>query len=82
MPQRCFKFITDTATAPSDELDSDGEHSTDHASPSHMVEEGEVSDQEFNGLDCEVLLDVGQEFSAEQTYRETIHGVRFFMGWK
>ena len=48
-----------------------------------MDEEGEVSDQESAGPDDEELLqDVDQELSEKQTYRETIWGVRSFMGWK
>ena len=31
--------------------------------------------------DREELLDVDQELSAEQMYRETMCGVRSFMGW-
>ena len=65
----------------SDEPDSDGEHFSDHASPTCMVEEGEVSDLESASPDCEELLDVDQGISAKQTYRGTIHGVRLFMGW-
>ena len=33
------------------------------------------------GPDQEELLDVDQELSAEQTYRETLCGVRSFIGW-
>ena len=34
----------------------------------------QVSDLEFTSPDHEELLDVGQEVSEEQTYRETIRG--------
>ena len=39
-----------------------------------------VSDLESAGPDREELVDVDQELSAEQTYKETICGVRLFMG--
>ena len=39
------------------------------------------SDAQFTGPDREEILDVDQELSAEQTYRETIRDVRSFMGW-
>ena len=42
-------------TASSDEPDSVGEHCSDHASPSHIGEEFEVSDLESAGPDCEEL---------------------------
>ena len=38
-------------------------------------------DAQSTGPDCEELLDVDQELSAEKTYRETIRSVRSFMGW-
>ena len=52
----------------------------DHPSPS-LDEEGELSDIQSTGPDQEELLDVDQELSAEQTYRETLCGIRSFMGW-
>ena len=39
------------------------------------------SDLESSGLDREELVDVDLELYAEQIYRETIHGVRSFVGW-
>ena len=45
------------------------------------ADEGEVSDLESTGPDQEELLDADQELSAEQTYRETLYGIRFFMAW-
>ena len=68
------------ALVPAEEPVSDGEHFRDHGS-SHEDKEGEVSDLESSGPDREELVDVDQELSAEQTNRETIHGVRSFMGW-
>ena len=65
---------------PADEPVSDSERFSDHASTS-IDEEGEVSDLESAGPDHEELVDVDQELSAEQTYRETICCVRAFMGW-
>ena len=41
-----FTSLTST-TVPSDEPGSDGEYFSDHAAPSHVDEEGEVSDLEF-----------------------------------
>ena len=68
------------ATAPTEEPVSDEDHLSDHLS--HSIEvEGELSEVQSTGPDCEELLDVDQELSAEQTYREMIRGVRSFMGW-
>ena len=69
-----------SATAPAEEPVSDEECLSDHVSPS-LEEEGELSDAQSTGPDHEELLDVDQEFSAEQSYRVTIRGVRSFMGW-
>ena len=66
--------------ASEDELVSDEDQLSDHPSPS-LDEEGELSDIQFTGPDQEELLDVDQELSAEQTYRDTLRGVRSFMGW-
>ena len=66
------------AAVPAEESVSDGEQFSPHAS-NHVDEEGEVTDLESS--DCEELVDVDQELSAEQTYKETICGVRSFMGW-
>ena len=46
-----------------------------------MEEESELSDIQSTGPDQKELLDVDQELRAEQTYRETLRGVRSFMGW-
>ena len=59
---------------------SDEDQLSDHPSPS-LDEEGELSDIQSTGPDQEELLDVDQELSADQTYRETLCGVRSFMGW-
>ena len=64
---------------PSDESVSDVEQFSDHAS-SHIQEEGEVSDLESVGPNCEELVHVDQELSSEQTHRETLPGVSSFMG--
>ena len=48
---------------------------------SSLADEGEVSDLESTGPDREELLDVDQELTAEQTYRETLRGVRSFIAW-
>ena len=60
---------------PAEELAAEFEQFSDH------VDESEVSDLESTSPDQEELLDVDQELSAEQTYRETMHGVRSFMAW-
>ena len=77
--KKCATSLT-SARVPVEEPVSDGEQFSDHAS-SHMDEESEVSDMESSGPDSEELLDVDQELSAEQTYRDTILGVRSFMVW-
>ena len=46
-----------------------------------LADEGEVSELESTGPDHEQLLDVDQELTAEQSYRETLRGVRSFMAW-
>ena len=51
-----------------------------HVSPS-LEEDGELSDVQSTAPDCEEILDVDQELSAEQMYSDTVHGVRSFMGW-
>ena len=66
--------------ASQDELVSDEDQLSDHPSPS-LDEEGALSDIQSTGPDQEELFDVDQELSAEQTYRETLRGVRSFMGW-
>ena len=72
-----------TGTTLSEEPDSEDDHVCDHASPSCMEEENEVSGRESAGPDKEELLqDVDQEVSEKQFYRETITAVSSFMGWK
>ena len=48
---------------------------------SSIAVEGEVSDLESTGPDQEELLEGDQELSAEQSYTETLRGVRSFMAW-
>ena len=48
---------------------------------SSIADEGEVSDLESTGLEQEELLEGDQELSAEQSYRETLRGVRSFLAW-
>ena len=67
------------AEVPVEEPVSEAEQFSDHASS--YADESEVSDLQSSGPDREELLDVDQELSAEQTYRETVHGVRSIMGW-
>ena len=54
-------------------------HSSDHSSSA--ADDGEVSDLDSTGQDQEELLEGDQELSAEQSYRETLRGVRSFMAW-
>ena len=46
-----------------------------------LDEEGELSEVLSQGPDREDLTDPDQELSSEQTYRETLCGVRSFMCW-
>ena len=46
-----------------------------------LDEEGELAEALSQGPDHEEFTDTDQELSAEQTYRETLRGVRLFMGW-
>ena len=48
---------------------------------SSLADEGEVSDLESTGPNQGELLEVDQELTAEQTYQETLRGVRSFMAW-
>ena len=64
---------------PVEEPAADAEQFSDR--PSSHADEGEVFDLESFGPDREELLDVDQELSTEQTYRETMSGVRSFMAW-
>ena len=66
--------------ASQDEPVSNEDQLSDHPSPS-LDEGGELSDIQSTGPNQEELLDVDQELSADQTYRETLRGVRSFMGW-
>ena len=43
----------------------------------HFVKEGELSDQEHDTT----AADPDQTLSEEQNYRETMRGIRFFIGW-
>ena len=43
---------------------------------SSCADEGEVSEQESSGPDPEEVLEADRELTAEQTYRETLRGVR------
>ena len=67
------------SVAPVEEPAVESDQFSDRASS--LADEGEVSDLESTGPDREELLDVDQELTAEQTYRETLRGVRSFMAW-
>ena len=67
------------SVAPVEEPVAESEQFSDRASS--LDDEGEVSDCESTGPDREELLDMDQELTAEQTYRETLRGVRSFMAW-
>ena len=66
-------------TVPVEELTPETGHSSDHSSSA--ADEGEVPDLDSTGQDQEELLEGDQELSAEQSYRETLRGVRSFMAW-
>ena len=78
-------FIKKSATslsgsvAPVEEPAAESEQFNDRAST--YADEGEVSVLESIGPDRDEFLDVDQELTAEQTYRETMRGVRSFMAW-
>ena len=81
-PATVVKKLTTSLTGsgvPVAELAADAEQFSDRASS--YADEGEVSDLESSGLDQEELLDVDQELTAEQTYKETMHGVRSLIAW-
>ena len=61
------------SVVPVEELAAESDQFSDRASS--LVDEGEVSDLESTGPDREELLDVDQELTAKQTYRETLRGV-------
>ena len=67
------------ATVPVEEPAMLSDHLSDCASS--LADEGEVSDLGSTGPDQEELLEVDQELTAEQTYRETLRDVRSFMAW-
>ena len=65
------------SVAPVEEPAVESEQFSDRASS--CADEGVVSDLESTGPDHEELLDVDQELTAVQTYREMLRGVRSFM---
>ena len=67
------------AVAPVEKPAAESEQFSDWASS--LADEGEVSDCEYTGPDHEELLDMDQELTAEQIYRETLLGVRSFIAW-
>ena len=69
-----------TATDQTEDFASEDDQLSDHPDLS-LDEEGELSEALSQGPDREVLTDTDQELSAEQTCRETLWGVRSFMGW-
>ena len=56
-------------------MDSDGDPV--HQLSGDFEEEGELSDPDHNLT----VTETDQALSEEQTYRETVRGIRFFMGW-
>ena len=56
------------------------EQDVDSDRSSHLPDEGELSDRE-SVQGQEELIEGDQELSAEQSYRETLRGVRSFMAW-
>ena len=68
-----------TASDQPEDFASDDDQFTDNPDLS-LDEEGELSEALSQGPNREELTDLDQELSSEQTYRETLHGVRSFMG--
>ena len=66
-------------TVPVEEPASEAGNASDRTSS--ITDEGEVSDLESTSPDQDEFLDGDQELSAEQSYRETLHGVRSFIAW-
>ena len=72
--------VTSTGpTVPVEELTLKTGNLSDHSSSA--ADEGEVSDFDSTGQGQEELLEGDQELSVEQSYRETLRGVRSFMAW-
>ena len=69
-----------TASDQPEDFASDDDQFSDNPDLS-LDEEGELSEALSQGPDHEELTDPDQELSSEQTYRETLRGVRSFMGW-
>ena len=67
------------SVAPVEDPVAESDQFSDRASS--LDDEGEVSDCVSTSPDREELLDMDQELTAEQTYRETLRGVRSFMAW-
>ena len=63
---------TVTVEEPEEEVPSDWS--------SHSPDEGELSDRK-SVQEQEDFIEGDQELSAEQSYRETLRGVRSFMAW-
>ena len=59
------------------DLDTDSDVDPVHRPTSGFDEEGELSDPDHNLT----ATDTDQAHSEEQSYRETVRGVTFFMGW-
>ena len=68
-----------TADQPEDFASEDDQFSDQ---PDLSLDEGELSEVLSVGPDREEPIETDQELSAEQTYRETLRGVRSFMGWE
>ena len=66
--------LEDNALSVDTDTDSD---MSDQPELSIFVEEGELSDQDPDVT----VTDPDQTLSEEQTYRETMRGIRSFMGW-
>ena len=78
-PVSASKHSVTGSTVPVEEQTPETGHSSDHSSSA--ADGGEVSDLDSTGQDQEELLEGDQELSAEQSYRETLRGVRSFMAW-
>ena len=79
VPAKKHSVTSTGPTVPVEEPTPETGNLSDHSSSA--ADEGEVSDLDSTGQDQEELLEGDQELSAEQSFRETLWGVRSFMAW-
>ena len=76
VPAKKLSVTSTSPTVPDEEPASESENLSDRSS---VADEGRVSDLQSTRPEQEKLLEGDQELSAEQSYRETLCGVRSFM---